>query len=62
MTAITTILSMLPLAIELGSSSEIWSPMARAIIGGLIASTFLTLFFVPIMFYVLQRKRLEVTE
>lgn len=58
MTAITTILSMSPLAIELGSSSEIWSPMARAIIGGLIASTFLTLFFVPIMFYILQRKRL----
>ncbi|MDZ7820390.1 MAG: efflux RND transporter permease subunit [Candidatus Marinimicrobia bacterium] len=47
MTALTTILSMTPLALELGSGAELWGPMARAIIGGLFASTFLTLFFVP---------------
>ncbi len=47
MTALTTILSMLPLALELGSGAEIWSPMARAVIGGLTVSTMLTLFLIP---------------
>lgn len=59
MTALTTILSMLPLAFELGSGSELWGPMARTIIGGLVASTFLTLFFVPVMFDIFQHKRME---
>ena len=59
MTALTTILSMLPLAFEIGSGAELWGPMARTIIGGLIASTFLTLYFVPIMFDTFQHKRLE---
>jgi hydrophobic/amphiphilic exporter-1 (mainly G- bacteria), HAE1 family len=59
MTALTTILSMIPLAMELGSGSELWGPMARAIIGGLFASTFLTLYFVPIVFDIFQHKRME---
>jgi HAE1 family hydrophobic/amphiphilic exporter-1 len=59
MTALTTILSMTPLALEFGSGAELWGPMARTIIGGLIASTFLTLFFVPILFDTLQHKRME---
>ncbi len=50
MTALTTILSMLPLAIELGSGAEIWSPMARAVIGGLIVSGMLTLFLIPTVY------------
>ncbi|KUK52105.1 MAG: Acriflavin resistance protein, partial [Marinimicrobia bacterium 46_47] len=50
MTAMTTILSMIPLALKLGSGAEIWAPMARAVIGGLIVSTFLTLYFVPVIF------------
>ena len=59
MTALTTILSMIPLAMELGAGSELWGPMARAIIGGLFASTFLTLYFVPIVFDVFQHRRME---
>jgi HAE1 family hydrophobic/amphiphilic exporter-1 len=59
MTALTTILSMTPLALEIGSGAELWGPMARAIIGGLFASTFLTLFFVPVIFDTLQHKRME---
>ncbi|MBO6523414.1 MAG: efflux RND transporter permease subunit [Balneolaceae bacterium] len=47
MTALTTILSMVPLALELGSGSETWSPMARTVIGGLTMSTILMLFVVP---------------
>lgn len=50
MTAFTTILSMVPLALELGSGSETWSPMARTVIGGLTMSTFLMLFVVPCLY------------
>jgi hydrophobic/amphiphilic exporter-1 (mainly G- bacteria), HAE1 family len=57
MTAMTTILSMMPLALELGSGAEIWTPMARAVIGGLTISTFLTLIFVPVMFAVFQKRK-----
>ena len=54
MTAGTTILSMVPLALELGTGSETWSPMARTVIGGLSASTLLMLFVVPCMYFVLN--------
>jgi len=50
MTALTTILSMIPLALELGSGSETWSPMARTVIGGLAMSTLLMLFVVPCLY------------
>ncbi|MTI88520.1 MAG: efflux RND transporter permease subunit [Balneolaceae bacterium] len=50
MTAFTTILSMVPLALELGSGSETWSPMAKTVIGGLAMSTLLMLFVVPCLY------------
>lgn len=50
MTALTTILSMVPLALEIGSGSETWSPMARTVIGGLAMSTLLMLFVVPCLY------------
>lgn len=50
MTAFTTILAMVPLALQLGSGAETWSPMARAVIGGLTMSTILMLFAVPCMY------------
>lgn len=54
MTAFTTILCMVPLALELGSGSETWSPMARTVIGGLTASTILMLFVVPCMYNIIN--------
>lgn len=54
MTALTTILAMVPLALQLGSGSETWSPMARTVIGGLTMSTFLMLFAVPCMYYIIN--------
>jgi len=59
MTALTTILSMLPLALELGSGAEIWSPMARAVIGGLSVSTFLTLFLIPVLYLTFEQRVLR---
>ncbi|MEX0721231.1 MAG: efflux RND transporter permease subunit [Balneolaceae bacterium] len=54
MTAFTTILSMVPLALELGSGSETWSPMARTVIGGLTVSTLLMLFVVPCFYNIIN--------
>jgi HAE1 family hydrophobic/amphiphilic exporter-1 len=54
MTAFTTILSMVPLALELGSGSETWSPMARTVIGGLTMSTLLMLFVVPCFYNIIN--------
>ncbi len=55
MTAGTTILCMIPLALELGEGAETWSPMARTVIGGLAASTVLMLFFVPCFFNLINQ-------
>jgi len=55
MTALTTILGMVPLAIELGEGAETWSPLARAVIGGLTATTLLTLIVIPIMYILFER-------
>lgn len=55
MTAMTTILGMVPLAIELGSGAETWSPLARAVIGGLTTTTILTLIVIPILYLVFER-------
>ena len=55
MTALTTILGMVPLAVELGSGSETWSPLARAVIGGLITTTLLTLLVIPILYILFER-------
>ena len=50
MTTLAMIFGMLPLAFEIGSGSEIRAPMARAVIGGLITSTLLTLVMVPVVY------------
>ncbi|SDI20309.1 efflux RND transporter permease subunit [Alteribacillus bidgolensis] len=50
MTAVTTILGVVPLALGLGEGTEIQQPMGIAVIGGLISSTFLTLFVIPVVY------------
>lgn len=55
MTAITTILGMLPLAISTGEGSEIWRPMGITVIGGLIFSTMVTMIIVPVMYGVMAK-------
>jgi HAE1 family hydrophobic/amphiphilic exporter-1 len=54
MTTVAMIFGMLPLAFALGEGSEQRAPMARAVIGGLITSTLLTLFVVPVMSTLLE--------
>ncbi len=57
LTAMTTIFSMIPLALELGAGSETWSPLARSVIGGLAFATILTLFVIPTVVIGISKKR-----
>ena len=57
MTSLATILGMLPLALKLGTGAEQYTPMARAIIGGLISSVILTVFIVPAAYILAYGKR-----
>jgi len=54
MTTLAMIFGMLPLAFAIGSGSEMRAPMGRAVIGGLITSTVLTLLVVPVVYTVLD--------
>ncbi|HQM40464.1 MAG TPA: efflux RND transporter permease subunit, partial [Candidatus Fermentibacter daniensis] len=57
MTALTTIIGMIPLALGMGDSGETWAPMARSVMGGLTVATFLTLFVLPCLYIVLGNRR-----
>jgi len=50
MTTLAMIFGMLPMAIGWGEGSESQAPMGRAVIGGLITSTLLTLVVVPVLY------------
>ncbi len=52
MTAMTTTLGLIPLALGLGEGAELRAPMAITVIGGLTSSTFLTLFVVPALYLI----------
>ena len=54
MTTVAMIFGMLPLAFALGEGAEQRAPMARAVIGGLLTSTILTLFVVPVVYSMLD--------
>lgn len=56
MTTMTTTLGMIPLALGIGEGTEIRAPMAITVIGGLLASTLLTLIIIPIMYQILDKK------
>jgi len=50
MTTLTTILGLLPLALGIGEGSDAQSPLARAVVGGLIGSTLITLVLIPVVY------------
>ena len=52
MTSLTTILALFPLTLGFGESASLRSPMAWAVIGGLITSTMLTLVVIPCIYMV----------
>ena len=57
MTSLATLFGLIPMAAKLGTGSEAYAPLARAIIGGLAVSVVLTLFIVPAAYFVIYRRR-----
>ena len=57
LTALTTICSMIPLALELGAGAETWSPLARSVIGGLAFSSLFSLIVVPVLTVLFSKVR-----
>src|SRR5271165_1055901 len=57
MTSLDTIIGMVPMALKLGTGSEQYAPLARAIIGGLTSSVALTVFIVPAAYLLVYRSR-----
>ena len=57
MTSLATIIGMVPMALKLGTGSEQYAPLARAIIGGLTSSVVLTVFIVPAAYVIVHRRR-----
>ena len=59
MTAVTTILGLLPLAIGIGTGAEMVQPVAIVCIGGLIYATLMTLVIIPVMYRIFAKKHME---
>lgn len=57
MTFLATVLALLPMAIGFGRGTEANIPLARTVVGGLISSTALTLFMIPILYTIIVRKK-----
>jgi hydrophobic/amphiphilic exporter-1 (mainly G- bacteria), HAE1 family len=57
MTSLTTVLALLPLTFGFGESASLRSPMALAVIGGLVTSTLLTLVVIPCVYDILDRTK-----
>ncbi len=57
MTSLATIIGMAPMALKLGTGSEQYAPMARAIIGGLTSSVVLTVFIVPAAYLLIYERK-----
>lgn len=55
MTTLTTILALLPMTFSFGEGASLRSPMAIAVIGGLVTSTLMSLMVIPCVYYVLER-------
>lgn len=56
MTSMTTILGLLPMALASGQGAELRAPLAITIIGGLLVSTLLTLFLIPVVYSLFDRR------
>ena len=57
MSCTTTVVGMIPLSLGLGEGGEMLAPMAISIIGGLIASTLVTLFLIPILYDIINDRK-----
>ncbi|HET7220191.1 MAG TPA: efflux RND transporter permease subunit, partial [Vicinamibacterales bacterium] len=54
MTSLATMLGLVPMALGIGEGAELQAPLARVVIGGLLASTMITLVFVPVVYTIFE--------
>ncbi len=59
MTTLTTVLAMTPMALGIGEGGEVQAPMARVVIGGLLASTLITLVLIPTLYTTVEEGSAE---
>ncbi len=59
MTTFTTVFALLPMALGIGAGSEMWAPMARTVIGGLLTSFLFTLVLVPTLYTIFAGKKIR---
>jgi multidrug efflux pump subunit AcrB len=62
MTSLATILGLIPMALKLGTGSEAYAPLARAIIGGLLVSVVVTVYLVPAAYLLAHRNDKHIPE
>jgi len=56
MTTLTTILALVPLALGFGEGADAQAPLARTVVGGLTASTLISLALIPAVFVLFRRR------
>ena len=56
-TTVTTLFCVIPLSLATGEGSEIYAPLGQSIFGGLFSSTFIDLFFIPVVYLILESRR-----
>jgi HAE1 family hydrophobic/amphiphilic exporter-1 len=61
MTTTTTVLALIPLALGIGEGADAQAPLARAVVGGLTASTLITLILIPVVFSLVHSDKKQVT-
>ena len=61
MTTLTTMMGVVPMAVATGEGSEIYACLGQAIAGGLFATTVISLFVLPVIYYTLERWKLRKT-
>ena len=59
MTTLTTLVGMLPMALAVGEGAELYASVGQAIAGGLLASTLITLFLIPVMYYMFENRTIK---
>ena len=59
MTMLTTVLGLIPMSFAFGSGSEMRTPMARTVIGGLLVSTLFTLVLIPVLYTIFETRRIK---
>jgi HAE1 family hydrophobic/amphiphilic exporter-1 len=62
MTSLATVLGLIPMAMKLGTGSEAYAPLARAIIGGLLVSVVVTVYLVPAAYLLVHRKEEQASQ